>query len=104
MTRTFLAKYDETIDMSDVEVGDVVEVAGDCVQDNGRRIRDRQYWLILYKTDEDGKIFYRNYETPAKALKAGREFASAIPKKADDSVAADDGVVSAVEEHLLAAA
>jgi hypothetical protein len=90
--------------MSDVEVGDVVEVAGDCVQDNGRRIRDRQYWLILNKTGEDGKMFFRNYETLAKALKAGREFALRNPKKADDSVAADDGAVSAAEEHLLAAA
>ncbi|WP_404863886.1 hypothetical protein [Georhizobium sp. MAB10] len=104
MTRIFLPKKDEIIDMSAVEPGDAFEVGGDCLLANGRRIKDRQYWLILGKTDEDGQIFYRNCGTPAKVLKAMREFASANSIDANSPVVDEDGEISIIEDHLLTAA
>lgn len=78
MERTFLAARGATVDLSDVQAGQVVEFGGDYVTSGGNRQYDRRYYLVL-ATDGADEMTAERHDTAAQALRAAREFAKAAP-------------------------
>ncbi|KQT64148.1 MULTISPECIES: hypothetical protein [unclassified Aureimonas] len=74
MQRTFLAAREATVDVSDVQPGQVIELGGDYVTSGGNRHYDRRYFLVL-DTDGEERMTAEQHDTAAKALRAARELA-----------------------------
>lgn len=78
MERRFLAARGATVDLTDVQPGQVLEFGGDYMTGRGRRIPDRRFYLILAKDGID-EVTVEWHGTAAQALRAARDFAKAAP-------------------------
>ncbi|WP_284537598.1 hypothetical protein [Pleomorphomonas sp. T1.2MG-36] len=73
MTRTYLPQRGRIVDLTTVKANDVIEFGGDYTTGSGRRVPDREYWHIIKIDFDVDVIFFDEYPTPAKALRAARE-------------------------------
>ncbi|WP_168990546.1 MULTISPECIES: hypothetical protein [Aureimonas] len=78
MERRFLPARGATVDLSDVQPGQVIELGGDYVTSGGNRHYDRRYYLVL-ATDGVDQMTVERHSTAAQALRAARELAKAVP-------------------------
>lgn len=85
MERTFLHTRGATVDVSDVQPGQVIELGGDYITSGGNRQYDRRYLLVL-DTDGADQMTAEQHDTAAKALRAARELAKAAPLPTASSI------------------
>jgi hypothetical protein len=102
-SRHFLPQRGKVIDISRLDVGMPIEIAGDYTSSGGRPHPDRWIGVIVEKTDE--LLVVDRYQTVAKAISSANKRILSVPLPADTDVleAMADPDMTPVNPQALAA-